>query len=310
MRYAAIAAAAVLVYVPVFAQVNFVEDFQGSEINSNGWADGDNGWIVDEPTQTTLDGTPSTARVFARTDLNGGAFVNISQDFSTTPITNRVTVTWDYLDGTGVSVNRFFASDTNGTRALQVWFDSDWDDLPGGTRNLRLEAAALGGYFLTPEYGLKARFGDYATITITFDPATDLITLWASSTNGKTAGPFTMPFYHSGVGFTDLDDVSVFRWETQALASPGTDWNLTTVTIKEHSPIAITQADIDDTVGLQFNSEVGVVYGLECTTNTVDLTGWAATGASIVGDGTAMTLFDPARNDSNKAYRVVDVPVP
>ena len=63
-------------------------------------------------------------------------------------------------------------------------------------------------------------------------------------------------------------------------------------------------------MSVTFNSEIGVNYSLECTTDTNALAGWVGTGATVVGDGGSMTLFDPTGNDPSKAYRVIDVPVP
>jgi len=56
-----------------------------------------------------------------------------------------------------------------------------------------------------------------------------------------------------------------------------------------------------DTMGTEFLSEAGQLYELEISTNTVD---WAGTGATVIGTGTNIFLFDPTGFDTGKTYRV------
>ena len=68
------------------------------------------------------------------------------------------------------------------------------------------------------------------------------------------------------------------------------------------SSVPSTSMVVEATAGIGFNSESGVVYRLECST---DMSNYTHTGASVIGEGGSMALFDPTGLDSNKAYRVV-----
>jgi len=65
----------------------------------------------------------------------------------------------------------------------------------------------------------------------------------------------------------------------------------------------ITQVDADDTLGTVFASESNKTYRLQSTPDLVS-TNYTDTGAVTVGDGSAMTLFDPMGPSTSKNYRV------
>jgi hypothetical protein len=70
------------------------------------------------------------------------------------------------------------------------------------------------------------------------------------------------------------------------------------------SEVAIITNLVEDTFALAFTSEVGTVYNLQSTTNSVT-TPYASTGATIEGDGNVVQMFDPTGFDASKSYRVV-----
>ncbi len=71
------------------------------------------------------------------------------------------------------------------------------------------------------------------------------------------------------------------------------------------SGVPSTRIVVEATAGIGFNSEAGVVYNLECTPDLAS-SDFSHTGASVIGNGDSMTLFDPTGPlDPNKNYRVV-----
>jgi hypothetical protein len=71
------------------------------------------------------------------------------------------------------------------------------------------------------------------------------------------------------------------------------------------SEVPSTSIVVQATAGIGFNSDTGVVYNLECTPDMVS-SNFSPTGASVIGDGGSMALFDPTGPlDTNKNYRVV-----
>ena len=74
-----------------------------------------------------------------------------------------------------------------------------------------------------------------------------------------------------------------------------------------------TSVDFDtitvaDTAAMQFMSTSGHVYQLDFTTDLVAPTNWTSSGASTVGNGGTMLLFDPTGTDTSKIYRIAITP--
>ena len=70
-------------------------------------------------------------------------------------------------------------------------------------------------------------------------------------------------------------------------------------------PVDADAITLEDVAVLQYTSNVSQVYHLESTTDLVTSSNWQRVGANIEGDGTVQFLYDPAGNDTNKAYRIV-----
>ena len=60
--------------------------------------------------------------------------------------------------------------------------------------------------------------------------------------------------------------------------------------------------------GFSFESEAGVTYTLQWSTNsTAQVPIWNDAGMAVDGDGGTRVLFDPAGIDTGKTYRVVEL---
>jgi hypothetical protein len=64
-----------------------------------------------------------------------------------------------------------------------------------------------------------------------------------------------------------------------------------------------TNVVVDDTLGATFDSESNTAYRLQSTPDLA-APNFTDTGAIAIGDGTTMTLFDPAGTSTSKNYRV------
>ena len=62
---------------------------------------------------------------------------------------------------------------------------------------------------------------------------------------------------------------------------------------------------VEDAAAMQFTSEPGVVYRLQCTTDLVSSNNWEETGAFVEGDGGTLLLYDSTDSSSRKAYRSI-----
>jgi hypothetical protein len=79
------------------------------------------------------------------------------------------------------------------------------------------------------------------------------------------------------------------------------------------TPVVVTEdcflvrsisAEVDGKVAAQFQSEVGITYLLQCTTDPPASNNWSDTGAFVAGDGSTLLLFDPSGYSTGKTYRV------
>jgi hypothetical protein len=70
-------------------------------------------------------------------------------------------------------------------------------------------------------------------------------------------------------------------------------------------PVDADAITLEDVVVLQYTSNVASVYHLEFTTDLINSSSWQRAGANITGDGNVQFLYDPAGNDTNKAYRII-----
>jgi len=61
---------------------------------------------------------------------------------------------------------------------------------------------------------------------------------------------------------------------------------------------------IEDTLGATFDSVPNATYRLQSTPDLVS-SNFTDTGAIVIGNGDAMTLFDPTGPATSKNYRVV-----
>lgn len=66
--------------------------------------------------------------------------------------------------------------------------------------------------------------------------------------------------------------------------------------------LSVVDVENRSAVAHDFPTEAGIEFFLEFNTNQVTVT-WEPTGASVIGDGSVMRLYDPAGFSSNKQYR-------
>jgi hypothetical protein len=72
--------------------------------------------------------------------------------------------------------------------------------------------------------------------------------------------------------------------------------------IEESFPI--TDILVEQTLGVEFNSEAGATYRLQCTPDLVS-TNYSDTGTIATGTGGTMVMYDPSGPSTSKNYRVV-----
>lgn len=69
--------------------------------------------------------------------------------------------------------------------------------------------------------------------------------------------------------------------------------------------VNIATVEVENVVGLQFQTDPGLVYRLDSTTNLVSSNNFQSTGAFLEGDGEVQAMFDPTGFSTTKNYRVV-----
>ena len=104
-----------------------------------------------------------------------------------------------------------------------------------------------------------------------------------------TSPTTTLPTSYNSVDFSDLRHDAFFILDV----SPST--------------VEVTAVTVADTVGLEFDSDDGIVYRLQYNTNLVSAS-WTDAGYTITGDGGVRTAFDPAGFDTNTSYRLSFAP--
>jgi hypothetical protein len=72
-------------------------------------------------------------------------------------------------------------------------------------------------------------------------------------------------------------------------------------------PVDITQIQVDDVIGMQFDSFTGTNYRLQFTTD-MNSGIWVNADYLMFGTGQEMTAFDPSGFSTQKSYRVVALP--
>jgi hypothetical protein len=74
--------------------------------------------------------------------------------------------------------------------------------------------------------------------------------------------------------------------------------------------LVLDRATVQDSASLCFTGEVGKVYNLQATTDTVNFQGWEDVGGTTVaGDGGVGYLFDPTEptgSSTSKTYRIIE----
>ncbi len=113
---------------------------------------------------------------------------------------------------------------------------------------------------------------------------------WIVNPAGVVAAPPGFAFNFVGIsGFTQGAEVYVD--DVVAGIPPGT------------TVVASTNVVVDDTLSVTFDSMSNTTYVLQSTPDLVS-SNFTDTGANAVGNGDAMTLFDPVGSATSKNYRV------
>lgn len=127
----------------------------------------------------------------------------------------------------------------------------------------------------------------------------------------------TTQYYTVGRVFTDFTFLTVgFANESQN-ATLATSWtgDLDEFRISDEvltpaqflgavNEISFAAIDVDDTVGLQFDSQAGADYGLQFATSP-STNDWTDTPYTIHGTGDPMTVFDTTGFSTQKTYRIL-----
>jgi T5SS/PEP-CTERM-associated repeat protein len=95
-------------------------------------------------------------------------------------------------------------------------------------------------------------------------------------------------------------DVDATAAGVLALNGGGTILQLTLTNTGREQP-ALTQVDDVNATSFDFDSVLDFEYGVECSTNLVD---WVFNGMTVIGNGGAMSVFDPTGTDTDKSYRL------
>jgi len=149
---------------------------------------------------------------------------------------------------------------------------------------------------------------EYTTFTIVRD-ATGLWTVTQTTASGGTRliGSAT----ESPVAnLVDFDEIQI-RDKNAAGGSPEpyVFWDHVRITSDEAAPpnggVTFTNVEVNDVIGFQFESQDGVNYQLQCSSNLVD---WISKNFTIHGLGQLETMFDPSGFDSNNNYRILILP--
>jgi len=161
---------------------------------------------------------------------------------------------------------------------------------------------------LTTPFPFSNSDSDYFTFRIEYDFATTTWTVSSDHTGSMTALR----------SFTRQTTVGEFdRVRFRPAGSPGAAFSQSRYfvdtalvctdgecTVPEIG-VAITTGLVNDVTSFTFDAGDGTNYQLECST---DGTNWTAANVIIHGLGQTETTFDPNGYDSNKTYRIVEVP--
>ena len=177
--------------------------------------------------------------------------------------------------------DKFAAGETNGTLQVSAWYQ-------------RWGVGTAGTYIHVYRNG--AKLGETVAADATSTPETDWQQLlWDEPEQTVAVG----------------DSLSVILWgytfgtsgEKQII------WDDITYTVISGAdlPVDITEIQVDDVIGMAFDSFTGTTYRLQHTTN---MSGGVWTDADYVmfGTGEEMTAFDPSGFSTQKSYRVVALP--
>ena len=104
----------------------------------------------------------------------------------------------------------------------------------------------------------------------------------------------------------DLDELQIRDMNVSGgSARPYVFWDHVRITSDEAPPeLGFTNITVSDETGFRFDSQDGVNYDLQWSSNMVD---WISKDFTIHGKGGTVTTFDPGGFDSNRHYRIVTV---
>jgi hypothetical protein len=200
------------------ATYTFTENFTDPNIVAHDWADGDNGWAVDE-----VAGSYNRAAVesagHAKLYANSVFPEHGPSVYKTTDSMQKGNVTFDFMDGYGNSDLRLAIAGAVGGQTIQIYFGASDGNLTGYAPGV--------GDFLTSAAGIGCTGTNWATISVDFDVSTKMFALTASSTDGDHVGPISFPFQ------TAVTDIHEFGWILPRKTAGGSEWNTTHISITE-----------------------------------------------------------------------------
>jgi len=106
----------------------------------------------------------------------------------------------------------------------------------------------------------------------------------------------------------DLDEIQIRdKNVANGSAQPYVFWDHVRITSDEAPPsdVTITNIVVNNVIGFQFESQSGVNYQLQCSSNLVD---WVSKDFTIHGKGRLETTFDPSGFDPLNNYRILILP--
>lgn len=214
-----------------------------------------------------VDGTPITPH-------DGDQVVYFKPDqFETDRIQNSPSVT--------LTADKFAAGETNGTLQVSAWYQRWGTGTAGAYMQVWVNGAKLDPTVeavadSTPETDWQQLLWDVPEITVSVGDTLAVIL------HGYTFGT-------SGEKQIIYDDVTY------------------TVISGPDLPVDVTQIQVDDVIGMQFDSFTGTTYRLQFTSAIISGV-WTNADYVMFGTGEQMTAFDPSGFSTQKSYRVVALP--
>jgi hypothetical protein len=184
------------------------------------------------------------------------------------------------------------------------------DDTAGGVAGAQIDLNGAGGTEIRFNSGTASHPNANADpnwwyqLRMLFDLDADTVT---HSYKRDDAGTYTvLAPLGLNPGFTMSELILEVRQRGDLNVTPnGAAGFLDDIVVIDPGPVVAPSTNIvvEDTAGISFNSDTGIVYKLQCTPDLVS-SNYGDTGAFVLGDGSGMTLFDPSGTSTTKNYRV------